>query len=71
MKCFFCDSDARGVCAFCGRAVCSDHTRTKEFYSGFGQKIKDNLCPSGSDTGVLVADALWCGHCHVQYQRTY
>ena len=25
MKCFFYESEARGVCRFCGRGVCKDH----------------------------------------------
>ena len=25
MNCFFDDNPARGVCRFCGRAVCKDH----------------------------------------------
>lgn len=25
MKCWFCDAEARGVCAACGRALCHDH----------------------------------------------
>ncbi|MHB8897948.1 MAG: hypothetical protein ACYC6Y_04315 [Thermoguttaceae bacterium] len=71
MKCFFCDNDARAVCRFCGRAVCGGHSKTKEFHSGYGQKGKDLLWPSGSETGVSIQDAVWCGKCFVQYQRTY
>jgi len=71
MKCFLCDSDAQAICKFCGRAVCRDHTKTKEFHSGYGQKVKDNLWPSGSYTGVDVSDAVWCGQCSVDYQKTY
>ena len=53
------------------REQIKDHMSTKTFHSGFGQKIKDNFWPSGSDTGVTVTDAVWCGKCHVDYQTTY
>ena len=71
MKCSACEADARGTCAFCGRGICTSHIKHKDFFSGFGQKIKDNLWPSGSDTGVIVRSALWCGICEVEYQRTH
>ncbi len=71
VKCHECEAEARGVCMFCGRAVCLEHVEIAPFYSGFGQKIKDNLWPSGSDTGVIVQNALKCKACEVKYQRTY
>jgi hypothetical protein len=71
VKCFHCESDARAACRFCGRAVCNEHVQTGVFCSGFGQKIKDNIWPSGSETGVIVEDAVWCGLCKVKYQKTY
>ena len=71
MKCWNCEEDARAVCQFCGRFVCKEHAKTKPFYSGYGQKCKDNLWPSGSLTGFGVEDAVWCGQCHVEYQKTF
>jgi hypothetical protein len=71
MKCFFCESDARAVCQFCGRFVCKEHAKASVFHTGFGQKLKDNLWPSGSDTGISVDDAVWCGFCALRYERTY
>jgi hypothetical protein len=71
VKCFYCENEARAVCQFCGRGVCRDHAKTAVFHSGFGQKIKDNLWPSGLDTGVTVKNAVWCGLCSVEYQRTH
>jgi len=71
MRCFYCEEEARAACKFCGRFVCKKHASTKEFYSGYGQKVKDNLWPSGSLTGLVVEDATWCGHCRVGYQKTY
>jgi hypothetical protein len=71
MKCAQCGSEAVAICKFCGRAVCKEHVRTKTYASGYGQKIKDNLWPSGSPTGLIISDAAWCGQCNVDYQKTY
>ena len=71
MKCAECGSDAVAICKFCGRAVCADHLRNKDYASGFGTKVKANLWPSGSPTGLTVRRAAWCGHCDVEYQKTY
>lgn len=71
MKCWYCENDARAVCQFCGRAVCKEHALKQMFASGYGQKVKDNLWPSGSETGITVDKAVWCGECHVEYQKTY
>jgi hypothetical protein len=71
MKCWNCENDARAACRFCGRFVCREHAQTGLFSSGYGQKIKNNLWPSGSNTGLQVRDAIWCGQCRIEYQRTY
>jgi len=71
MKCFFCEDDSRAVCKFCGRSVCKEHVQQSPFYTGYGRKVRDNLWPSGSETGITVTDAVWCGHCSVKYNRTY
>jgi hypothetical protein len=71
MKCTRCGADAAAICKFCGRAVCAEHIRTKSYASGFGHKVKSYLWQSGSQTGVLVSDAVWCGQCEVEYQKTY
>ena len=71
MKCHTCEAEARAICKFCGRAVCKEHTKTGDYFSGFGQKLKEHLWPSGSNTGVIVKDAIWCGECNVEFQRTY
>ena len=59
MNCFFDDNAARGVCRFCGRAVCKDHAEKRmpyitSVYVGAGNTPK----------AVVVADALWCGTCN-------
>ena len=71
MKCAKCGADAVAVCKFCGRGVCPKHLKTKEYASGYGQKVKANLWPSGSQTGLSARDAAWCGQCDVEYQKTY
>ncbi|MEM7127851.1 MAG: hypothetical protein AAF702_16075 [Chloroflexota bacterium] len=60
MLCFFCEKSARGVCRFCGRAVCEEHHAPMPFiltlYVGQDQIPK----------AIVVADALYCGTCKPQ-----
>ncbi len=58
MKCFFDENDARGVCRFCGRCICTEHAAKRmpyitSVYVGAGNTPK----------AVVVSDALWCGVC--------
>ena len=39
MKCIRCEKQARGVCRFCGRAVCEDQIATKRFVSGYTSNV--------------------------------
>jgi hypothetical protein len=71
MKCFSCEEDARAVCAFCGRAVCKDHLKTRDLFAGFGAHNRHSIFQIGDDTGITVHSAVWCGHCSVQYRKTY
>ncbi len=60
MKCFHCEEWARGVCSFCGRALCKDHMKKMPailtIYVGEANMPK----------AVVVADALYCGVCKPQ-----
>lgn len=60
MLCFCCEKSARGVCRFCGRAVCEDHQTSMPYiltlYVGKDQIPK----------AIVVADALYCGTCKPQ-----
>jgi hypothetical protein len=60
MMCYQCDEQARGVCIFCGRAVCKKHTKKMpaiiSIYVGAGNVPK----------AVVVSDALFCGQCKPQ-----
>jgi hypothetical protein len=60
MLCFHCDQPARGVCQFCGRALCREHMRKMPYiitvYLGEGETPK----------AIVVADALFCGACKPQ-----
>ena len=67
MKCISCDGDARAVCKFCGRAVCTEHIQKKRFVSGFSAKMG---FWDFRENAVKVDDAVWCGECHPEYQST-
>lgn len=60
MKCFHCEQDARGVCIFCGRALCKEHMKNMPailtIYVGEANVPK----------AVVVSDALYCGVCKPQ-----
>jgi hypothetical protein len=60
MLCFQCDDQARGVCIFCGRAMCKAHMKKMPaiitIYVGEGNMPK----------AVVVSDALFCGLCKPQ-----
>lgn len=60
MLCFQCDETARGVCRFCGRAICPKHQASMPYiltlYVGKEQMPK----------AIVVADALFCGTCQPQ-----
>jgi hypothetical protein len=65
MKCWHCDSDAKAVCMFCGRAVCVAHRKTKEHHAGFGKKNKSAVLEGFFSATTKVSDATWCGVCEV------
>lgn len=60
MKCFHCEETARGVCSFCGRALCKEHM--KEMPAILTIYVGDANIPKA----VVVADALFCGVCKPQ-----
>lgn len=62
MKCWQCETEARGACRFCNRAVCKgdDCVQLMPYiltvYIGEGQIPKV----------ITVGDVLWCGQCKPQ-----
>lgn len=71
MKCWHCDLDAKAVCVFCGRGVCPDHRKAREYFIGYGQKHSTGLLTFSSTTAANVKDASWCGVCEVEDAETY
>ncbi len=60
MLCFRCDKQARGVCQFCGRAICEDHTQNSPYIITL--YIGQNETPKA----IVVADVIFCGTCKPQ-----
>ncbi len=60
MECWKCGKPARGICVFCGRAICKeDAQRMPHPLAAFvGQGQIPKL--------IVVADALFCGECRPQ-----
>ena len=56
MDCWHCRKTAVGVCRFCGRAVCSDHVRTRPYILELFQSREHHQA-------LVVEDALHCGAC--------
>jgi hypothetical protein len=63
VKCFFDDHEAVGVCRFCGRATCKEHAEQRLPYIAT-IFVGANSTPKA----VVVADAVWCGHCKPEAQ---
>ena len=58
MNCIVCERPAHGMCRFCGRALCQDHFKEKNF-------ILDVASKEGSKLSVLAVEkALFCGKCN-------
>jgi hypothetical protein len=63
MKCWFCDAEARGACAACGRGVCHEHAH-----------VHDELTLAKSDTSTgyasyyAVRDSLKCSDCRLEWR---
>lgn len=61
MKCIHCENEARGICRFCGRALCNAHMRETLPYI-----VTIFVGEGNTPKAVVVADALWCGFCKPQ-----
>ncbi len=61
MQCFHCDNTARGVCRFCGRALCRDHMTNKLPFI-----VTIYVGDANTPKAVVVGDTLWCGVCKPQ-----
>jgi len=63
MKCWFCDQEARGTCAACGRGLCRAHANIHD---------EMTLAKSDTDSGYAsyynVYRALKCGDCHLEWK---
>ena len=59
MNCYFDENAARGVCRFCGRAVCKDHADKRMPYI-----VSVYIGANNTPKAVVVADAIWCGTCN-------
>jgi hypothetical protein len=75
MKCFKCENEAAGVCRFCGRGLCKEHTQFRlHIPSVYLDKNDDLHC-------LAVKGALFCGKCdpipvpvkvsHLDIERAY
>ncbi len=57
MNCWHCERPAHGICRFCGRGVCREHTKTLPHIEVVYQDAQ------GALKALVVGDALWCGVC--------
>jgi len=64
LKCWFCEEEARGVCAFCSRAACKEHVKE-------GKTIVEAAEYSqGYKAFYKVANAIKCSACKVKYEKS-
>jgi hypothetical protein len=64
MKCWFCEQEARGTCAACGRGLCHQHAHKHD---------EMTLTKSDTSTGYTsyynVYNALKCSECRLEWQN--
>ena len=63
MKCWFCELEARGTCAACGRGLCKKHANIHDEMT-----ITKTDTSSGYSTYYNVYRALKCGDCHLEWK---
>ena len=63
MNCFFCAKTAVGICKFCGRGLCTDHTQFGAFVLEVSRSEQRDRTEA-----LVVEDALQCGTCKPQPQ---
>ena len=65
MLCNYCENQARAVCRFCGAGVCKSHMAAARFATGGA--TPDPSAGTQRAEYILVANAIWCGRCQVQW----
>ena len=60
MKCFHCEEEARGVCTFCGRALCKEHMKKMPAI------VTIFVGEANIPKAVVVSNAIYCGVCKPQ-----
>ncbi len=63
MKCWFCDQDARGTCAACGRGLCRDHAHKHDELT-----LAKTDTSTGYSTYLNVYGALKCEECRLEWK---
>jgi hypothetical protein len=63
MKCIECGEGATAICKFCRRAVCTPHTRSEAYVTGY-TGVWGMLSPTKN--ALRVEDAIWCGRCRFE-----
>jgi len=62
VKCWFCEQEARGVCAACGRALCRSHAHFQDEFT-----IAKSDTSTGYSTYHNVNGALKCSDCRLEW----
>lgn len=62
MKCWFCDNEARGACAACGRGVCYDHAHIHD-----AMTLAKTDTSSGYSSYYNVLNSLKCSDCRLEW----
>lgn len=61
MQCIHDNKTARGICRFCGRALCEDHMKKNMPFI-----VTIYVGEKNTPKAIVVGDALWCGICKPQ-----
>ena len=62
MQCWFCDAEAHGVCAACGRGLCYQHAHKHD-----AMTMAKSDTSTGYTTYYNVLNALKCSDCRLEW----
>jgi hypothetical protein len=54
VKCWHCDSEAKAICVFCGRGICSAHRKAMEHFVGYDKKTESFVDAKGAPSASAI-----------------
>lgn len=70
LLCWFCETEARGTCSFCGRGVCKEHAnegKTKVEAAEMGAAPADTF---PQKYFYKITNVIKCSACKIKYEKS-